>query len=304
MAGAYTNVNLSQLPVPDVVEQIDFETILAEIIADFIVRMAAEGVEYTALLESDPLYKFAEIASYREVLIRQRANESAQAVMLARAMGADLDNLGANVNVGRLLIDAGDPNAVPPIPPTYESDDDFRARIQLSFEGYTTAGSEGSYIFHSLSADGDVKDASAISPTPGVVDVYVLSRSGDGTASPALVAKVNAALNAEDIRPMTDQVTVASATIVPFTVAAELTMYPGPDSEVVRQAAVAALNKYIQGIQRLGYDVTRAGIIGALVQPGVQNVALTAPAADIVISDSQAPYCSAAVVTVAGATNV
>lgn len=304
MAGAYTNVNLSQLPVPDVVEQIDFETILAEIIADFIVRMAAEGVEYTALLESDPLYKFAEIAAYREVLIRQRANESAQAVMLARAVGADLDNLGANLNVGRLMIDPGDATAIPPIPPTYESDDDFRARIQLSFEGYTTAGSEGSYIFHSLSADGDVKDASAISPTPGAVEVYVLSRSGDGTASPALVAKVNAALNAEDIRPMTDQVTVASAAIVPFAVVAELTMYPGPDSEVVRQAAVDALNKYIQAVQRIGYDVTRAGIIGALVQPGVQNVALTSPAADIVISDSQATHCSAVTVTVAGETDV
>lgn len=304
MAGTYTNINLSQLPVPDVVEQIDFETILADILADFFARMAASGVQYTALLESDPLYKFAEVAAYREVLLRQRANESAVAVMLARAVGTDLDNLAANVNVQRLLIDAGDPNAVPPIPPTYESDDDFRARIQLSFEGYTTAGSEGSYVFHALSADGDVKDASALSPTPGNVDVYVLSRSSDGTAPAALLAKVNAALNAEDVRPMTDHVTVASATIVPFTVEAELTMYPGPDPEVVRQAAVKALNKYIASVQRIGYDVTRAGIIGALVQPGVQNVALTSPAADIIITDSQAPYCSASTVTIASATDV
>lgn len=304
MAGTYTNINLSQLPVPDAVEQIDFETILSEIIADFLVRMAGEGVEYTALLESDPLYKMAECAAYREVLVRQRANESAQGVMLARAVGTDLDQLGANVNVARLLIDAGNPDAVPPIPPTYESDDDFRARIQLSFEGYTTAGSEGSYVFHSLSADGDVKDAAAVSPTPGVVDVYILSRTGNGTAPAPLVAKVDAALNAEDIRPMTDQVTVRSATILPFVVEAVLTMYPGPDPEVVRQAAVKQLDAYIAGVQRIGYDVTRAGIIGALVQPGVQNVALTQPAADIVVTDSQAPYCTTSTVTVAGATNV
>ncbi|WP_036041605.1 baseplate assembly protein [Bradyrhizobium yuanmingense] len=304
MAGAFTNVNLSQLPVPDVVEQIDFEAILTDILADFIARMAAAGVTYTALVESDPLYKLAEAAAYREVLVRQRANESAKAVMLALAVGADLDQLGANVNVQRLLIDEGDPNAVPPVPPTYESDEDFRARIQLSFEGYTTAGSEGSYVFHALTADGDVKDISATSPTPGVVNVYVLSRSGDGTASPALVAKVDAALNAEDIRPMTDHVIVASAEIVPFAIEAVLTMYPGPDPEVVRQAALDKLHEYISKVQRIGYDVTRAGIIGALVQPGVQNVALASPAADVVITDSQAPYCSDIDVTNAGATDV
>jgi phage-related baseplate assembly protein len=304
MAGAYTNVNLSQLPVPDIVEQVDFEVILSEIIADFSARMLTAGVEYTALLESDPLYKLAEVVAYREVLIRVLANESAKAVMLAFAMGADLDNLGANVDVGRLLIDPGNPNAVPPVPPRYESDEDFRARIQLSFEGYTTAGSEGSYIFHALSADGDVKDASAVSPSPGVVNVYVLSRTGTGAATGALIAKVNAALNAEDIRPMTDQVTVAAASIVPFGIAAVLTMYPGPDSDVVRQAAVKALDSYIASVSRIGYDVTRAGIIAALMQPGVQNVSLTSPAADLVIGDSQAAYCNAKNVTVAGSTNV
>lgn len=300
MAGAYTNVNLSQLPVPDVVEQVEFETILAEIIADFVARMAAAGVVFSALLESDPLYKLAEAAAYRECLVRQRANESAKAVMLALALGADLDNLGANVNVGRLMIDPGDPNAVPPIPPTFESDEDFRARIQLSFERYTTAGSEGSYVYHAISASGDVKDAAAASPTPGVVDVYVLSRTGDGTAPPELVAAVDAALNAEDVRPMTDFVTVRSATIVPFEVVAELVMYPGPDSAVVLQAAQDALAAYIESVQRIGYDVTRAGIFGALVQPGVQNVALASPAADIVISDSQAPFCTGVDVSAAG----
>jgi phage-related baseplate assembly protein len=304
MAGAYTNVNLSQLPVPDVVEQIDFETILSAIVADFVARMSAAGVDYTALVESDPFMKFAEVAAYREVLIRQRANESAKAVMLALALGGDLDNLGANVNVGRLLIDAGDANAVPPIPPTYEGDEDFRARIQLSFEGYTTAGSEGSYVYHALSADGDVKDASAVSPTPGVVDVYVLSRTGDGTAPSELVSKVNAALSAKDVRPITDDVTVASAGIVNYSISATLTMYPGPDPVVIRDAAVKKLQAYIDSTERIGYDVTRAGITAALMQPGVQNLALTAPVTDIVIDDTKASHCTGYIVLTAAESNV
>lgn len=299
-----SNINLSLLPVPDVVEQIDFEDILTAILADFIARMAAAGIEYTALIESDPLYKLAEAAAYREVLMRQRANESAQAVMLSRAIGGDLDQLGANFNVQRLVITPADPTTVPPTAAVMESDADFRARIQLSFEGYTTAGSEGSYKFHALSADGDVKDAAPVSPSPGVVSVYVLSRTGNGAASPALVQKVNAALSAEDVRPLTDNVNVASAAIVNFSVSAVLTMYPGPDAEVVRQAALARLAVYIDSVQRIGYDVTRAGIVAALVQPGVQNVSLTSPAADIVINDTQAPYCTSVSVTVSGTTNV
>jgi phage-related baseplate assembly protein len=118
------------------------------------------------------------------------------------ATGADLDQIGANFGLARLQIDAGDATAIPPVPPTMEPDADFRSRIQLSFEGYTTAGSEGSYVFHGLGADGDVKDIQAVSPDPGDVTVYVLSRTGTGTASPELIAKVNTTLSADRIRPL------------------------------------------------------------------------------------------------------
>lgn len=296
MAGAFTNVNLSQLPAPDAVEQFDFATILAEMIADLIAR----DPSFTALVESDPAYKILEVCAYRETLVRQRANDSVRAVMLAFAVGGDLDQLGANVSVARLVLDEGDPDAVPPVAPTLESDEDFRARIQLSFEGYTTAGSEGSYVFHALSADPDVKDAAAESPAPGEVVVYVLSRTGTGAAGAPLLAAVEAALNAEDVRPMTDQVTVSAATITTYAVEAELTMYPGPDAEVVRQAAVAKVEAYVDSVARIGYDVTRSGILAALHQPGVQNVDLILPAADVAIADGAASHCTAIDVTVAG----
>ncbi len=300
MAGSFTVINLSALPAPVVVEQIDFETILAEMVAD----LQARDPAFTALVESDPAYKVLEVAAYRETLVRQRANESCLAVMLAYAAGSDLDQIGANFSVQRLVLDEGDPDAIPPVPPTYESDEDYRARIQLSFEGFTTAGSKGSYIFHGLGADADVKDIDAVSPTPGNVTVYVLSRTGDGTASPELIAAVAATLNGDQIRPMTDNVTVQSAAIVTYTVDAELVILPGPDPEVVRQAAVDAITAYTEAQRKIGYDVTLSGVYAALHQPGVQRVNLTSPSANLVIGSGQASYCTSITVTAAEATDV
>jgi len=300
MAGAFTNVNLSQIPSPNVVELIDYATILAEMKA----RLIELDPSFTALVESDPAYKVLEVAAYRETLVRQRANDACRAVMLAFSVGSDLDQIGANYDVGRFVLDAGDPLAVPPIPPTYESDDDFRARIQLSFEGYTTAGSEGSYVFHALSADPDVKDASAVSPTPGVIIVYVLARSGDGTASDDLLDTVNAALNAEFVRPLTDNVTVESAEIIEYEITAELTLYPGPDSSVVLASAIAAAQAYADSVRKIGFDVARSGCDRALHQPGVQNVTLTQPATNVVTADGQAAHCTLITITVATDTDV
>lgn len=288
MAGSFTSVDLSQLAAPDVVEALDFETILAAMLAD----LQARDDTFTALVESDPAYKILEVAAYRELLVRQRVNDAARAVMLAYARGADLENLGALFGVTRLVLDEGDATAVPTIPPTYESDADYRRRIQLSLEGFSTAGPEGAYVFHALGADADVLDASATSPDPGEVVVTVLSRTGDGTAPTELLDAVDAAVSAEDVRPLTDHVTVQSATIVDYTVEATLYFYAGPDRTVVLAAAQANLEKYVEAQHRLGLDVTLSGIYAALHQPGVQRVDLASPTANITVDAQSASYCT------------
>lgn len=300
-------IDLSRLPSPTVIEALDFEALLAARKADLLALYPATQQAELATrlaLESEPLTKLLQESAYRELILRQRINDAARGVMLAYAQGADLDQLGANYNVYRLTIDAGDSSAVPPRAPVLESDTDFRRRIQLSPEGYTTAGSEQSYVFHGLSADADVADISAISPQPGAVTVYVLARSGDGSASEALLGAVTAALNQEQVRPMTDQVSVQSASIVSYTIEAELVMLPGPDSAVVRAAAQAAAEAYAAAQHAMRRDVTLSGLYAALHQPGVQRVELSAPAANLVIGDGEASYCTAITLTVAGQTDV
>ncbi len=285
----FTAINLAQVAPPDVIEPLDFEQILAAMLADLFDR----APELDAQVESEPFMKVLEVCAYRELQLRARINDAARAVMLPYSTGTDLDNLGSLFGVERLLISPAVPTAVPPIAAVYESDSDFRYRIQLSLEGLSTAGPEGPYIFHALSADGQVLDASATSPSPGQVLITVLSRSGTGVPDAALLSTVLNKLSDESVRPLTDYVQVQAATIVQYQVTATLYFYAGPDREVIMANARAALEAYTNGQHRLGLDVTLSGIYAALHQPGVQRVDLASPTANLVVNRQSASYCTA-----------
>jgi len=290
----FTAVDLSRLPAPTIVETLDYDTIYGQMLAALRELVPA----FDATVESDPAIKLLEVAAYREMLLRARVNDAARAVMPAYAIGADLDNLAALLGVVRLLITPA--NLQTNASAVYESDEDFRRRLVLAPEGYSVAGPEGAYIFHALSAASDVLDASATSPTTGEVRITVLSRVGTGTASQALLDTVLGYVSAETRRPLTDYVTIQSAQIVEYAVKASITTFAGPDGSIVIADARARLAAYVANSHRLGRDITRSGIFGALHTEGVQNVVLTSPAADIVLDRTQANWCTGVTVNHAG----
>jgi phage-related baseplate assembly protein len=294
----FQRIDLSQLPAPIVVEQKAYEQILLELKTDLISR--DPQLEAVLSLKSEPLVKLLQVYAYRELLTRQRENLKAVSLMLAFAKGSDLDQIGANYGVPRLLIDSGNPSAIPPIAPMYENDNDFKRRIQLSFEAFTTAGSEASYIFHGLSADGQVADITALSPSAGVVEIYVLARTGDGLADSALLTKVENALNAKTIRPLTDNVQVFSVDVVNFVVVAELILFNGPDESLVLTNAQTELDNYLLSSRSNGIDITISGLHHALHQSGVQKVNLISPSADVVVQSHQVANCTSTTLTVGG----
>lgn len=281
-------VDLSALPAPKVIEELNFETIFQEMLADF----KSKKPDYTALLESDPVIIALQCAAYRELLLRHRINEAAKASMLAYATGADLDNLAAFYDIERMVIDEGSPDAIPPIPPTYEDDTRLRLRTQLALESFTTAGSEKAYIFHTLSASTKVKSVHIDSPTRGQVLITILSTEGDGTADGELIKEVEKYVSAEDKRPLTDEVIVQSAEIVPYTVKAKVYVYPGPSIPVVEREYKETLKNYVAKRQKIGGIVARSGIYDAIHTEGVQKVELITPADDITPSKTQAAYCT------------
>lgn len=290
MQGTFTAVDLSRLPFPAVVEPLDFETIYEAIKADFLALMPG----FTAFVESDPAAKLMQAAAYRELVIRQRVNDAAKATTLAYAIGSDLDQIGARYNVARLVIEEADPLANPPTPAVYESDEALRRRIQLAFEGFSTAGPVGAYLFHTLSAHGDVADASIITGPigTGIVEIYVLSRGASGVPAPSVLDAVLVALNAEEIRPLTDFPEVYPVEVVPYTIDAEISIFDGPDAAVVMAACEAEAERYVATQRAIGLPATRSGIFAALHQPGVLNVNLIQPAADVIVSGKQIALCT------------
>jgi phage-related baseplate assembly protein len=284
-------------------ETLDFEAIFAARKARFLYLCPPDQraeIAATLGLESEPVVITLQELAYCELLLRARVNEAARQCHLAAAAGSNLDHLAAFFGVQRLLSDPGDSAAIPPIPPAWESDTRLRYRTQLAVEGMSTAGPIESYRFHALSAHGGVDDASVISPVPGQVVVTILAKDGDGTPSQDVLDAVTAHLNAKTIRPLTDEVIVQAASIVPYAIGAKLTLYPGPAPTPILDAVQRAVENYTHATNRLGYDVTLSGLFAALHQNGVQKVMLFAPADGIHIDDTQAARCTGIAIEVVG----
>lgn len=281
-------VDLSQLPVPQVLESLDFEGVYGEELQRFRQYM---GDKWDALLESDPITKLLELGAYRRMQNRARVNDAAKALMLAYARGADLDQLAANVNLQRLVVQAEDLNAVPPVERVLEADDALRERVQLVYEGLTTAGPRNSYILHARNASGRVADATAESPAPAEVVVTVLDLEGTGLAPPELLETVRAHLSDDDVRPVADRLTVQAAEILPYRV--EALLYKagtGPENEAILAACKARLQAWVNPRRRLGLEVSRSGIDAQLHIDGVSRVELVGWT-DIRPTREQAAWC-------------
>ena len=281
-------IDLSQLPVPTIIEALDFETILTDVKAVMVAAFPEDqqaSVAAAMTLESEPLTIIAQAMAYRELLLRQRINEGAAACMLSHATGDDLDNIAANLDTERLVITEATDTA----DAVTENDEALRLRAQAAFEGMSVAGPSAAYEYFARSASGQVADARATSPSPAEVVVAVLSTEGDGTASAELLAAVAAAVNDEEVRPLGDRVTVQSAEIVEYAIDATLYLYPGPESEPIINAAMASLQAFLaDNDKKIGRDIVRSAISAALHVQGVQRVVINVPAADLRIDNTQA----------------
>ena len=160
-----------------------------------------------------------------------------------------------------------------------EDDASYYERMRESMESFSTAGPINGYIYFTKSVSAAVADVKPTSPTPGVVDVRVLLQDGQ-QATEAILKEIEEALNADDVRPLTDKVTVSTPEEVTFDI--DATFYIAqPDAAsatVIQAAASQAVKEYITWqTSKMGRDVNPSYLVAKLMGAGVKRVEVRKP---------------------------
>jgi phage-related baseplate assembly protein len=283
----FANLDLSLIPAPQAIHPVDYELIRAARLSDLTARFVAKGIPFNvAALESDPSVIHQEEDAYREMLDLQAINDAVQAVLLAFAVGSDLDNLGALLGVRRLTLTEATDSA----PAVMESDADFRGRIRIALDATAVGLTGNGYRTIALQAAPAVKAVSFIKHGGGQIDVILLGRGEDGAVDEASVKAVRDRLNADDGGQLTDIVTVRSARPLPFDIVAEAIIPPGPTPSVIQNASISAIAVAMSALKVIGGRVPTDAIIAAGRVPPMNKFRLVSPEEDILPAPDEAPY--------------
>ncbi|OQK44016.1 phage-related baseplate assembly protein [Vibrio vulnificus] len=279
-------IEISQLPPPEVVTQLDAKSILERMLARY-AELSSVGLPKVG----DPIYNAYSSMAEEVTRARQEFQDISLENMVAYASGKNLQRLADWRDLEKF--------------PT-ESDDEFRRRVQMAPEGFSTAGPDGAYIFHALAADENVLDARPLSPDGFKVDLFILSREGSGVASADLCERVFKYVSKETKRPLNDELVVKSAEISSYRIVVELELPQGPGEQETLALAEKRLASLAAETHKLGGKVTLSLIDAAAhvqndksekisFQP-VIDVNIIEPTASVLCNLSQAPYCSEIIV--------
>lgn len=276
----FTLSDLAALPVPEVIETLNYEVTLAARKQKFIELCIAKGIDYTTLdLESDPGAILLEEASYEEIVLRARGNDIAREAYLYFAEGASLDHHAAFYDVTRL---AG------------ETDDRLKIRTILAIQGRSTGGTRARYKSIAMGASLRVADVEVytvgIDPT---IRIAVFAADNNGVADSSLLQIVRDAVNADDVRMVNDTIVVTSAVVQVVDITADVWLLPGASETILSTVAADLPGQWIaEG--GLGRDLADAWLVSKIMVSGVQRAVITAPVPDIVV----APYTAVRIGTV------
>ena len=160
------------------------------------------------------------------------------------------------------------------------TDEEYYELMRASMDAYSCAGAKGSYIYFAKQVSTEIADVIAASPVPGVVRLYVLMR--DGTlAGDEIKRAVLDACSADEVRPLTDQVFVEDAEIVPFDVSFTYYIQSGGNKSAADIAAEVrqAVERYkVWQCGKLGRDINPDELREYLYHTGVKRIELASPA--------------------------
>lgn len=172
-----------------------------------------------------------------------------------------------------------------------EDDEYYKERITLAPERWSNCGSVGAYQFWARSAHPDIIAVAVVSPSPGVVNLHPLTKTG--LPSQGIKDLVAAACSADTARPLTDDVHVLDPVLSDYQIVARITRYKNADNDLTLSTAQKAAQDWQAASQkRLGADIVRTQINKALHGYGVYSLDLLQPAADQPVGEQGWSRCT------------
>lgn len=120
-----------------------------------------------------------------------------------------------------------------------EDDETYRERIRRYGLTSIATGPEVQYESAAMDVTSEILDANAVNGGAGIVNVYILLSSDVGADT--IIEAVKEKLNARNVRPLTDQVVVAQAQAIPYTLNVR---YATGDGRTIETAVTAAVEEY------------------------------------------------------------
>ena len=158
-------------------------------------------------------------------------------------------------------------------------DDEFYELLRLSESAWSCAGARNAYKYFAKSVSTNIVDVVVNSPNPGEVNIYALMN--DGTiASSAVKAAISAACSDNEVRPLTDLVSVEDPATVSYDITATYYMSTSSQksaTEIVADVteAVSEFLKWQAG--KLGRDINPSKLTQMMVDAGAKRVVITSP---------------------------
>jgi len=308
ISAAALTLDISRFPPPVAIRGVTFDALRLKGLELLKQSFTEFGIDWDVeRLEANPGAIVNRALSYREYLAYVRINDAVRAVMVLFAVGSDLDNLGIFHRTVRRVVTP----ATGSTPAVMENDDEFRRRILIAPEAFTTGGAAGAYVYHALSSHGDVLNVDVWTPSDGSGEVIIAvqSRVGDGTASDELVEIVHNYLHRlgengwPNIKPLTTVVSTRSIVNVPYRIVGQGFVRPGPDSAQTYELSLAGLTQETARRRTPSRDVPLSSLVAAGMAGAMDKLSIIEPEADIVRGRGEVPLCTdidLSVVTYAG----
>ena len=160
-----------------------------------------------------------------------------------------------------------------------EDNASYYERMRDSMERFSTAGPINGYIYWTKTVSSAVLDVAVTSPEACVVDVRVILQDGQ-EATPAVLKEIEEALNASDIRPLTDIVTVSAPDTVDFSI--DVTFYiaqPNRESAaaIEREVRAAVDDFIVWQTSKMGRDINPSYLTKMMMDAGAKRVEVRQP---------------------------